>query len=509
MRGGRIVHGIDQDPTVLVPGLTADVASQTVGSQMFEPLVAIYPDNSLVPVLAESLPAIGADQTTFTVKLRRDVRWTDGTPFTADDVLFTYRLQHDPAYESVSSPLRTVWVQNVESVTAEGPHTVVLRTRGVYASYQNFFALPVLPAHVLSDLSAAEFERTPFRQAPTATTGPFRFVRWDRGREVVLERNRLYDRGPVHLDGYVFRVFPGAAAVAGALGAGELDAGEVDPTEIDRVRQNAALDIVSLPSNSYNFIGFQLDEARPASRLFADKRVRQALAHAIDRRRLVEAVYLGYADVQDSVVPRTSWGFDAGVTPRYDHDPAKAERLLDAAGWARGPSGTRQKDGLSLRFELLRPVGSPTTDGLVEAVQEMWRQVGVEADLRSAEQVRFVTTLSSTRDFEAATSTVALGNDPAVPFTLVLSSAALNPGGLNFMGYRNPEVDAALARAAGTLDRQAQRPIFDRLQRLVAADVPLITTVSPRILNAVDKRVRNLVRHQTLIAAGAWVSDRR
>ena len=508
VRGGHIVNGIAQDATILVPNFTADAQSQGIGGQMFEPLVAGYPDNTYVPMLAESLPTISADQTTFTVKLRKNVKWTDGTPFTADDVLFTYRVMYDHTYDKVNSPFRTAWIQNIKSVTSDDPSTVVLQTKGVYASYHDFFGLAILPRHVLGDLAPADLNTTPFRQAPNVTTGPFRFGRWDKGQQVVLERNPAYDRAPVYLDSYVYRVFASATAIANGLETGEVDAGGLDLTEVDHARQSSAIDIVSLPSRSFNFIGFQLDPAKPASKFFSDVRVRQALAHAIDRKRLVKAVLFGYGDVTDSVVPPALWAYNAGVTPKYDLDLQKAQQLLDAAGWTRGPSGTRQKDGAPFQFELMYAVGSPTIDSIAQAVQQMWKQVGVVANLKTVNQVQLVTTLSSNRDFDAVTSNLSF-SDPSGPFGLVFSSAAMNPGGFNFMHYRNPDIDTGLKEATGTLDQKKAKPVYDRLQRLVAADLPVIATVSPRNLFAVNKRVKNFARHQTLISTSAWVTDRK
>ncbi|HEY4026915.1 MAG TPA: ABC transporter substrate-binding protein, partial [Candidatus Dormibacteraeota bacterium] len=413
VRGGHVVQGIPQDATALVPQFVADAASRNIANLMFEPLYRQYGDGTFLPNIAASQPAIGADSKTFTVKLRKDVVWSDGTPLTADDVLFTYALMYDHAYDALNSIFRSSWLANVANVTAPDPSTIVLTTRNVYASWRDLFSFQgILPRHVLGSLTAAELNTAPFRQAPTVTNGPFRFGRWDRGQQVVVERNPTYTRGPVYLDSYVYRVFASTTAIINGLKTGEVDAGTVDYTEIAAMQQEPGVDIVTLPGNQYYFAAFQLDPSKPASKIFSVREVRQALAHALDRKKLVQAVFFGYGAVHDSVLPLTSWGYNPSVSPKYGYDARKAGQLLDAAGWRLDSSGVREKDGAPFQFELLYPVGNATFDSLVQALQGQWKQIGVTVNLKGVNPVQAVAALNNTRDFDMAFSGIGLTPDP-------------------------------------------------------------------------------------------------
>ena len=509
-RGGHVVQGIAQDATALVPQFVADAASRNIANLMFEPLYREYGDNTYLPIIAASQPVIGADSRTFTVKLRKDVRWSDGSQLTADDVLFTYRLMYDHAYDALNSIFRSAWLANVADVAAPDPYTVVLTTKRVDASWRDlFFFQGILPRHVLGSLTAAELNTAPFRQAPTVTNGPFRFGRWDKGQQVVVQRNPMYTRSPVYLDSYVYRVFASTTAIVNALKTGEIDFGLVDYTEIAAMQQEPRVGIVTFPGNSYYFVAFQLDPGKPASRIFSVREVRQALAYALDRRKMVQAVLFGYGTVHDSVLPLTSWGYDPNVSPKYGYDVRKAGQLLDAAGWRPGSSGVREKDGAPFQFDLLYPAGSATIDSLVQALQGQWKQIGVTVNLKGVNPVQAVAVLNNTRDFDMAFSAIGLTPDPASTFTTLFSEGALKPGGLNFSHYTNPDVESGIAEMTATLDQSKAKPVAGHLQSILARDLPLIPLVSPKILGVLNKRVENLVVHGSVDPTSAWVTDRR
>jgi peptide/nickel transport system substrate-binding protein len=197
------------------------------------------------------------------------------------------------------------------------------------------------------------------------------------------------------------------------------------------------------------------------------------------------------------------------VSPKYGYDARKAGQLLDAAGWRLDSSGVREKDGAPFQFELLYPVGNATFDSLVQALQGQWKQIGVTVNLKGVNPVQAVAALNNTRDFDMAFSGIGLTPDPGSTFTTLFSQGALKPGGLNFTHYTNPAVESGIAEMTATLDQSRARPVADRLQNLLAQDLPLIPLVSPKVLGVVNKRVRNLVAHGTVDPTGAWVTDRR
>lgn len=507
--GGHLVTGLSADARNLIPSMTADVLSQSISNLMFTPPVWGYLDGSYGPALAEAMPKAGADKKTFTFKLRSGLRWNDGTPITADDVVFTYRLLYDPAYAQVNSPFRSQWVSNVASVTALDNHTVQLKTKEVYALYLDLFSsYPIVPKHVLGTLSPSDINTTPFRQAPNVSYGPFRFERWDKGSQIVLDRQPGYSLSPTHVDRIVYRVFGDITGVANGLRTGEVDFGGVDLSLVDSLRQ-PNIDVITLPSVGTYYVAFQMDPSKSGSKFFGDKRVRQAMAYGVDRKKILQAVLFGYGTINHSVVPVYSWGHDAGVTPAYDYDPRKAAQLLDAAGWSMGSSQVREKGGQPFSFDLMYILGDPATTGFVEALQAQWKTLGVNVTLKGLAEAQAVNILSTTRDFDALFVEFSFSQDPEYPFSLLFSSAARQTGGFNICGYVNPEIDAGLAQGSQLLDRSQRKPIYNRLQQILAQDVPMVPLLAPKVLYAARTRVRDAVYHETIELSRVYVTDRK
>ena len=507
--GGHLVNGIQADARNLIPSMTADVLSQGISAMMFTPVIWAYHDGTYAPALAEAMPKAGPDKKTFTFKLRSGLRWNDGTPITADDVVFTYRLLYDPAYEQVNSPFRSQWVSNVASVVAMDDRTVQVKTKQIYALYLDLFSsYAIVPKHVLGALSPSQINTTPFREAPNVSFGPFRFGRWDKGQQIVLERQPGYTLSPVHLDRIVYRVFGDVTGVANGLKTDEVDFGGVDLSLVDSLRL-PSLDLIPIPSVGTYLVAFQMDPSKSGSKFFGDRRVRQALAYGADRKKILKAVLFGYGSINNSMVPLSSWGHDANVTPTYDYNPRKAAQLLDAAGWSMGSSRIREKGGQPFQFDLLYIVGSPTSTGMVEALQQQWKGLGVDVTLKGVSQTEAVNILATTRDFDATFVEFSFQADPEYPFELLFSSAARKTGGFNISGYDNPEIDKGLAQGSQLLDQNQRKPIYNRLQQIVAQDVPMMPLVAPQILYAANKRVRDAVYRNWIDLSRVYVTDRK
>ncbi|HZV52815.1 MAG TPA: peptide ABC transporter substrate-binding protein [Candidatus Dormibacteraeota bacterium] len=513
--GGQLVEGGLADVSHLLPVLAQDPPSLLVSRMLFEGLLGVAADGSPFPLLAESLPRLSADGTTYTFRLRRGLRWSDGHPLTGDDVVFTYQLMFAPRYEDLRSPWRTDLLLHLEEVTSPDPLTVIFRTRGVYAPFLALHAQHgIVPEHVLGSLSGAAIESSDFDRAPAVVNGAFRFVGWDPGREMVLARNDAYHGPRARLERYVYQVLPDAAALAEALVSGQIDlAGQIDPALWQELADRPGVRrIPPFPVPTVTFYTTNLDPSTRAGKLFSDVAVRQALLLALDRHRLAATVYRGLAAPADSVEPPCSWAHVA-AEPAYPHDPERAGHLLEEAGWSRGPDGIRQREGLRLDLTVTTDQEDPERRALAAAMSQDWRRIGVGTTLQVVPFAQLVAQLSRERTFDVLLAGLTWPQDPDQ--SPLFSSAATVPGGLNGFGLRDGEVDWLLAEAVQTTDPRRRRRLYVLYQDRMNQLLPAPTLLFHRGLWAARERVRGLALgpysqyEGRSWMRGVWVADGR
>src|SRR6266446_5649751 len=358
-KGGHVVEGNFSDIRTLNSMLSSDTASNQVIGLMFDGLLNYRKDGTLIPQLASDLPKTSSDGLTYTFKLRQNLKFSDGHPLTSDDVKFTYQLAYDSQYAAVSSPRRGDLSKYIASIDTPDPLTVVVKTTQVYAPFLSQHArYGILPKHVLGSLDAKAINTADFNTAPSVTNGPFKFVKWDKGQQVTMARNDNYWAGAPYLDSYVYKVLPDSVAVTNQLKTGEIDIGPVDPGQFDTVKTatNVAMSEFGVPT--FTFYAYNLDPSKLGGQLFGDKAVRQALLYALNRQQIVTAVYFGHGAVANSVEPPTSWAYKDKPQVLIGFDKAKAESLLDGAGWAKGSDGIRAKGGQKLKFTMITNAGN-------------------------------------------------------------------------------------------------------------------------------------------------------
>jgi peptide/nickel transport system substrate-binding protein len=484
-KGGHLTEAFTTDVKTFNPVLTQEGASITVSKLMFEGLLG----GNQSPALAASF-TVSTDGLTYTFKLRPDVKWSDGQPLTSDDVLFTYSLMFDPKYEKVSSLYRGNLTTYVDSITAPDATTFVIKLKKTYAPFLlAHVGYGIVPKHILGAMSAEEINAADFNTNPTVVNGVFKFVKWEKGQQVTLERNPNYYRGPSNLDNYIFRVVPNNNAIAAQLKTGEVDFAYVDATQVANVQGVDTLVLVGTPANHFEVYTYQMDPAKPGGVLFGDKSVRQALVYALDRQKIADVAWLKGATVARSIELPTAFAYDPSVK-QYAYDKAKAESLLDSAGWKKvSGSEVRAKDGKPFKFTVLAPSGSTIRQSELQIMQQMWKDVGADVEIQQMEFSALLTRVIQQKDFDIVCLDYGNPAYPDADLSFFFHSRNAKPGAPNLGSYINPEADNALDTGLTTVDTTKRKEIYKRFQEIFAEDVPTVPLVVPTDTFAVNKRL--------------------
>ncbi|MFZ0218468.1 MAG: peptide ABC transporter substrate-binding protein [Candidatus Dormiibacterota bacterium] len=504
-QGGHLIYGMN-DITGLNPMITHDTTSETMARLLFDPLIQVDNNQMPVPILASMPPTVSSDGLTYTFKLRSGVKWSDGTPVTSDDALWTWQLIFQPQYAAIAYEYRGQAVETIDSVGAPDGATFQVKTKHVYAPFLiTFGTLPILPKHVLASVPVAQFNTMPFNSAPTVTNGQFKFVSWDKGSALTLARNESYYRGAPHLAGLVNKVVVGDPSQS--LKTGEIDVSDLlNPADISQF-SGTTVKVQTSREDEMLYMRPNLDPKKAGYQLFGDVRVRQALMWALDRPAIVKGIFLDNTAVVADSIWAGGWAYDPNVKPKYTHDVKKAGALLDAAGWKKSSGGVRAKDGLQMKFACVVNSGQQSWVQMVEAIQQQWSAIGVQMTLQSVQDSTWITQLEDTREFDMIIDEKAFGLYDPDPSQL-LSSAAAQVGGENAGDYRSPEVDSLLQKALQTVDRTERKQAYAQLADLVMEQLPMLPVVAINNIWGVNTRVHGMNLGPTTQFQNAyWMKD--
>lgn len=427
-----------------------------------------------IPSLCLEVPTkenhlISPDGKSLTFRLRHGVKWQDGKPFTSADVAFTVKTILDPKTNVLT---RDGW-DLIERVDTPDAYTAVFHLKKPYAAFTNRFFTPtgnpaILPEHLLAgkDINHAAYNALP------VGLGPFKYVRWRRGSEVVMEAFPQWWGGPPKLKRVIFKVIPDANTAMTQLQTHEIDAYVRVPNEqYQSAAQTPGTASIAYDTNSYGHVDFNL--RNPA---LADANVRQAIAMAIDTRLLWEKVDHRSGFLACSPISHSSWAYDDHL-PCYGFDVRRAAALLESDGWKMGGDGVRHKGALALRFSFAGNTGNPALDSRVLLMQSWFKRIGVALDY-----VRYPTNklfasyagggIVATRHYDLASYAWGLAPDPDL--TNLIACSRISPNGQNYMAYCNPKVDAALADALVHYERSRRKNDYRIVQEALAHDVPFV-----------------------------------
>jgi len=484
-KGGRLIVAADSEPRNLNPAIVASNGVFFISSKIVEPLAeaSFEGENGLEPRLALSWEG-SADGLSVTFKLREGVTWHDGKPFTSADVAFSALNVWKPLQN-----LGRIVFKDLEAVDTPDGLTAIFKFAKPTPFQLIRNGLPaltaVLPKHIYEN---GKIDENPANTAPVGT-GPYKFAEHKPGEYYRLEKNASYwDKDKPFVDEIIYRVLPDRAAAAGALEAEEIHLAAfsmVPLADLDRISKVDGIEVVS---KGYEALTYQLIvEINHRRKELADLKVRQAIAHAIDRDFVVKTVFLGYAAASTGPVPKNDPQFYTADVPTYAFDVAKANALLDEAGYAKGADGKR------FALKLLPAPYFNETKQFGDYLRQALAEIGIDAEIVNNDAPAHIKAVYTDHAFDIAVGPPVFRGDPAISTTILVQSGV--PDGVPFSnqgGYANPAIDDIIAKAASELDEAKRTALYHEFQKKVAEDLPLINVAEWGFITVARSSVKNV-----------------
>jgi peptide/nickel transport system substrate-binding protein len=478
--GDALVVGSIGEPSTLIPLLASDSASHDIGNLIYNGLVKYDKDLKLVGDLAESWD-ISKNGLEIIFHLRRGVKWHDGREFTSRDVLYTYRVTIDPKTPTAYSED----FKQVKSLVTPDRYTVKVNYEKPFAPALASWGFWMLPAHLLEgkDITKTELSRHPIG------TGPYIFKEWVPGQKLVLESFKEYFEGRPYIDRYIYRIIPDNSTMYMELKAGGIDMMGISPIQYQR--QTNTLEFKSrfnkyrYPASMYTFLGYNL-----LNPLFQDRRVRQAITSAINKDEIIHGVLLGMGRVAHGPYKPGTWAYNPHIKD-FDYNPKRAKTLLAEAGWREtNGDGILIKNGKPFQFTVLTNQGNNERIKMAVIIQQRLKKIGIDMKIRVIEWASFVTNFIDTRKFEAVLLGFGIGQDPDIYDIWNSQKTGLKE--LNFISFKNSEVDQLLETGRRTFDIEQRKRCYYRIQDILAEEQPCTFIYVPDALPVVSSRFRGI-----------------
>lgn len=460
VKGNTIVESIFADPMGLVPGFSTDAITSDIGALCWDALADVDENFKIYPKMAESWD-VSKDGLTYTVKMRKGWKWHDGQEVTADDVKFSFDLIMNP---EANSPRRLDVADFVKSVEVEDKYTVIFKLKDVDAFFDyRILSLGYLyPKHILGKVAPKDVMSCEYMRKPIGC-GPMKFVEYRAGERIVFEKfNDYYAKFKLKTpcDKWIFQINPSQPTAILKTQKGDANYCSVPAQEVAATKKVPSLVVKSSESLTFRYLIWNFNKP-----YFKDKRVRQALTYAINKDAIAKNIFKGFEKPGDALYPPFYWCYNPNIK-KYNYDVAKAKKLLDEAGWKIGKDGIREKDGTKLKFAILTLKGNPGREKTAVFLQNCWKQVGAQVEVRALEWNTLNLKYIDTKNFDVALLTLSHGSIP-------------DPGGLfkpgqqfNSGSYNNPEITKLSDELPKTFDKAKQKKILDRIQEIVAEELP-------------------------------------
>ncbi len=487
LRTDTVIAGISEPQGIFNPYFFVNGWDENVTNVIFARLIDWDSQGKLVPGLAESW-TVSPDGKTYTIKLRHDLKFSDGSPLTAEDVAFTLTVLYDPKYDGDTDitlahitggdDYKQGKADSISGLKVIDPLTLQVTTIQPGATTLQKIGGPVLSkAYYGKGYTRGNLDYLRTLHGKPLGNGPYVYDKYIPGQEIRFHANTNYYRGVPPTPRFIYRVTnPSTNFQLFQTGDTDYDAFTSRPDDIEQLKMLGFANINLYGSSDYSKIEFNV--RRPA---LQDVKVRQALIYGLDRQKLIDVVYQGYGSVAIEPIAPISWAYNTdGVNP-YKFDPAQANKLLDEAGWKAGSDGIRVKDGKRLELTLLVSK-KVLNDALIPIAKENYQKIGV---LLKPQVVDFNALMSQRKagNYDLASFSTSTLNDPHDGVWDYYSTESTESG------YNNPEVDKLINEGNATLDIEKRKPIYHELYKVLANDPPVILLGNRKILSASSARV--------------------
>jgi peptide/nickel transport system substrate-binding protein len=481
VNGGQLRVGAVASADTVLPIFAHTQGAVNDISFMYDTLVNVDPAFNIVPWLASSWD-ISKDGLTYTFHLRKGIKWSDGTPLTADDQVFEYELTMNPA---LAAPYKADY-DIVASVKAPDKNTVVFRLKepngSFLANLPGSAAHAPLPRHIYGKIPPGQMKTTDFSQHLVVSSG-YTLKEWKHDDHLLLAANPLWWHGRPHIDEIYIKEYQSNPAALIALQHGDVDTSFFLTTPMWlALKDDPRYNLIHNPADNFN--QFVPNLKNP---ILAELKVRQAIMYGWDRKTEADKLFHGQDVPAVSPIPwAQTWAFDPQTEKAYPFDPKKAASILDADGWKMGPDGYRHKNGKTLQFTTGEIAGSEISIQSFELFQANMKAIGIKTDAVSLEFNVFYQR-EQQGDFDLDSGGFGGGADPD-PF-IFLSSKSVPPNGLNYGHYQDPEMDKIINQARQTSDRKQRAALYKKLQQLFVERLPTLVDNMPYYRNVMNKRI--------------------
>lgn len=471
----RLVISTISDPKGLNPAFASATPTLELSALLFSYAIRYDDHARAIPDAVSEVPSIAngdvtKDGLTIKYKLRHGIKWHDGKgELTCVDMRSTWKMMVNPKNTIDTT---TGW-DAIKDIDCSDPYLAIVHMKHVYAWFlQQLWGVngnsPILPAHIIDQYAKGSMDKAPFNSAPIGS-GPYRFVSWERGSQIRLEAFPDYFLGKPKIDEIVYKIIPDGNTLATQVQTHEIDiAWNLPPTQYDRLKDATGVDTIAPVVYIFDHLDFNL--GRP---MFQDVRVRRALTYAIDRQTMLDKVQHGLGELSNTFMDKTLYpdAYDPTVM-KYPFDPAKANALLDQAGWVRGRDGIRIKNGQRLTFQLSTQVES-TAGRLNQAqIQAYWHAVGADVVIKNyPTNLFFDQTLNGIiAGGKYDVGLYAWAGAPDVDQSAIYSAHFMPPHGQNYPRWNNARATAAMDDANSTVDVARQVADYKIVQQEFAKD---------------------------------------
>lgn len=476
--GSTLRYAIWSSPKgVFNPILYNDIYDYRVVALTYSALLALDANNTIIPALADSY-TLSKDNKTITFKLNKKAKWHDGVDFNADDVAFTFASIASPDYKGprygeIDKIVGVKDFHDGKATTIPGikvidADTISFTYTDVFApALANFAIRGIVPKHIWSKYPVGDWDKQAADLKAAVGTGPFKLVTFVPDQYVELARNDDFFLGAPKLAKFILKVSNQATAQS------ELIKGDLDIAVLSSLKQkdidvykDAGITVLEYAGTGYQFLTINNDDPK-----FADKRVRQALAYAINRKGIVDKLLEGHGKVLNTALTLSSWAYPADLNT-YDYSADKAKALLKEAGWTLS-GDVLTKGGEPFKVTILVPIGNKVREQSAPVIQQNLKAVGIDATLVNLDFASLKAKVSDQHDYELALMGFSLEVDPADAKTYWHSSIANKPG-FNLANFKNPASDKLLDEGAQSLDVKSRQAVYQKWGKLINDEEPFV-----------------------------------